>query len=57
MSVNNSRAHLLFFFWFLDFWKCRNEQTNFNQRHDVELMKEEQRRVVEAEIRKQVISN
>lgn len=41
----------------LDFWKCRNEQTNFNQRHDVELMKEEQRKVVEAEIRKQVISN
>lgn len=41
----------------LDFWKCRNEQANFNQRHDVELMKEDQRKVVEAEIRKQVISN
>ncbi|XP_029684645.1 dynein regulatory complex protein 11 isoform X2 [Takifugu rubripes] len=39
---------------YTDFWKCRNEQTNFNQRHDVELMKEEQRKVVEAEIRKQV---
>lgn len=38
-----------------EFWKTRNEQTNFNQRHDVEMLKEEQRKVVESEIRKQVM--
>ncbi|XP_068599650.1 dynein regulatory complex protein 11, partial [Brachionichthys hirsutus] len=39
---------------FGDFWKTRNESTNFMQRHEVELIKEEKRKVVEAEIRVQV---
>uniref|UniRef100_A0A8C3AYE7 Zgc:153738 n=1 Tax=Cyclopterus lumpus TaxID=8103 RepID=A0A8C3AYE7_CYCLU len=38
----------------LDFWKTRNESSNFNQRHEVELIKEEKRKVIEAEIRVQV---
>ncbi|KAK2907901.1 dynein regulatory complex protein 11 [Channa argus] len=39
---------------FVDFWKTRNESKNFSQRHEVELIKEEKRRVIEEEIRKQV---
>ncbi|XP_044056218.1 dynein regulatory complex protein 11 isoform X2 [Siniperca chuatsi] len=39
---------------FVDFWKTRNESRNFNQRHEVELIKEEKRKVIEAEIRVQV---
>ncbi|KAK2835493.1 hypothetical protein Q5P01_015977 [Channa striata] len=39
---------------FVDFWKTRNESKNFSQRHDVELIKEEKRRVIEEEIRIQV---
>uniref|UniRef100_H3DDL2 Zgc:153738 n=1 Tax=Tetraodon nigroviridis TaxID=99883 RepID=H3DDL2_TETNG len=38
----------------LRFLQSRNEQNNFNQRHDMEMLKEEQRREVESEIRKQV---
>lgn len=39
---------------FDDFWKTRNESRNFNQRHEVELIKEEKRKDIEAEIRVQV---
>uniref|UniRef100_A0A4W6FHI7 Zgc:153738 n=1 Tax=Lates calcarifer TaxID=8187 RepID=A0A4W6FHI7_LATCA len=39
---------------FVDFWQTRNESKNFSQRHDVELIKEEKRKVIEAEIRVQV---
>ncbi|XP_068563222.1 dynein regulatory complex protein 11 [Cebidichthys violaceus] len=39
---------------FADFWKTRNESRNFHQRHEVELIKEEKRKVIEAEIRVQV---
>ncbi|XP_051233542.1 dynein regulatory complex protein 11 [Dicentrarchus labrax] len=39
---------------FVDFWQTRNESRNFNQRHEVELIKEEKRKVIEAEIRVQV---
>ncbi|XP_059197421.1 dynein regulatory complex protein 11 [Centropristis striata] len=39
---------------FVDFWKTRNESRNFSQRHEVELIKEEKRKVIEAEIRVQV---
>ncbi|XP_035508639.1 dynein regulatory complex protein 11 [Morone saxatilis] len=39
---------------FVDFWQNRNESRNFNQRHEVELIKEEKRKVIEAEIRVQV---
>ncbi|XP_062251903.1 dynein regulatory complex protein 11-like [Platichthys flesus] len=39
---------------FEDFWKNRNESKNFVQRHDLELIKEEMRKAVEAEIRPQV---
>ncbi|XP_031720146.1 dynein regulatory complex protein 11 [Anarrhichthys ocellatus] len=39
---------------FVDFWKTRNESRNFNQRHEVELIKEEKRKVIEAKIRVQV---
>uniref|UniRef100_UPI0037E85F5E dynein regulatory complex protein 11 isoform X1 n=2 Tax=Semicossyphus pulcher TaxID=241346 RepID=UPI0037E85F5E len=39
---------------FTDFWQTRNESQNFNQRHEVELIKEEKRKAVEAEIRAQV---
>lgn len=38
-----------------DFWQTRNESSNFNQRHEVELIKEEKRKVVEAEIRVEVM--
>lgn len=54
MSVKTSHIIKLEPFPVSEFWKSRNEQNNFNQRHDVELIKEEQRRVVESEIRKQV---
>jgi len=37
-----------------DFWKTRNESRNFGQKHEVELIKEEKRKVIEAEIRVQV---
>lgn len=40
---------------FLDFWKTRDESKNFNQRHEVELIKEEKRKAIEAEIRLQVV--
>uniref|UniRef100_A0A8C4GK26 Zgc:153738 n=1 Tax=Dicentrarchus labrax TaxID=13489 RepID=A0A8C4GK26_DICLA len=40
---------------FVDFWQTRNESRNFNQRHEVELIKEEKRKVIEAEIRVQVM--
>ncbi|XP_020494654.2 dynein regulatory complex protein 11 isoform X1 [Labrus bergylta] len=39
---------------FADFWKSRNELQNFNQRHEVELIKELKRADIEAEIRLQV---
>ncbi|XP_028259823.1 dynein regulatory complex protein 11 [Parambassis ranga] len=39
---------------FVDFWQNRDESQNFSQKHDVELIKEEKRKVVEAEIRLQV---
>ncbi|KAM8873977.1 dynein regulatory complex protein 11 isoform 2-T2 [Spinachia spinachia] len=39
---------------FVDFWKTRNESRNFHQRHEVELIKEEKRKDIEAEIRIQV---
>ncbi|XP_062419415.1 dynein regulatory complex protein 11 [Pungitius pungitius] len=39
---------------FVDFWKTRNESRNFHQRHEVELIKEEKRKDIEAEIRVQV---
>ncbi|XP_029004658.1 dynein regulatory complex protein 11 isoform X2 [Betta splendens] len=39
---------------FVDFWQTRNESTNFSQKHEVELIKEEKRKVIEAEIRLQV---
>ncbi|XP_038571768.1 dynein regulatory complex protein 11 [Micropterus salmoides] len=39
---------------FVDFWQTRSESRNFNQRHEVELIKEEKRKVIEAEIRVQV---
>nr|XP_046247355.1 dynein regulatory complex protein 11 isoform X2 [Scatophagus argus] len=39
---------------FVDFWQTRNESKNFNQRHEVDLIKEEKRKVIEAEIRVQV---
>ncbi|XP_026160365.1 dynein regulatory complex protein 11 [Mastacembelus armatus] len=39
---------------FVDFWKTRNESKNFNQRHEIELIKEEKRKIIEEEIRKQV---
>uniref|UniRef100_A0A8C9ZZP8 IQ motif containing with AAA domain 1 like n=1 Tax=Sander lucioperca TaxID=283035 RepID=A0A8C9ZZP8_SANLU len=39
---------------FVDFWQTRSESRNFNQRHEVELIKEENRKVIEAEIRVQV---
>ncbi|XP_069378088.1 dynein regulatory complex protein 11-like [Paralichthys olivaceus] len=37
-----------------DFWQNRNESRNFVQRHEVELIKEDVRTVIEAEIRIQV---
>ncbi|KAM4548926.1 dynein regulatory complex protein 11 [Odontesthes bonariensis] len=39
---------------FIDFWKTRNESGNFSQKHEVELIKEEKRKVIEAEIRVQL---
>ncbi|XP_068175353.1 dynein regulatory complex protein 11 [Antennarius striatus] len=39
---------------YVDFWKNRDESTNFVQRHEVELIKEEKRKDIEAEIRAQV---
>ncbi|KAK5869889.1 hypothetical protein PBY51_024572 [Eleginops maclovinus] len=39
---------------FEDFWKNRNETRNFSQRHEVELIKEERRKIIEAEIRVKV---
>ncbi|XP_034035765.1 dynein regulatory complex protein 11 [Thalassophryne amazonica] len=39
---------------FVDVWKNRDESSNPNQRHNVELIKEEMRKVIEAEIRVQV---
>ncbi|KAM6938065.1 dynein regulatory complex protein 11 [Lycodopsis pacificus] len=39
---------------FVDLWKTRNESSNFHQRHEVELIKEEKRKVIEAKIRVQV---
>ncbi|XP_053710432.1 dynein regulatory complex protein 11 isoform X1 [Synchiropus splendidus] len=39
---------------FVDFWQTRNESTNFNQRHEIELVKEEKRVEVEEEIRLKV---
>ncbi|KAM8745982.1 dynein regulatory complex protein 11 [Acanthopagrus schlegelii] len=39
---------------FADFWKTRNESRNYNQRHEVELIQEEKRKDIEAEIRLQV---
>ncbi|TRY95217.1 hypothetical protein DNTS_010028, partial [Danionella cerebrum] len=35
-------------------WKNRNESKNFSQRHELELIKEEKRKEIEVEIRKQV---
>ncbi|KAF6714686.1 IQ and AAA domain-containing protein 1 [Oryzias melastigma] len=39
---------------FNDFWRSRDETENLSQKHDVELIKEEKRKVVEEEIRVQV---
>ncbi|XP_053286785.1 dynein regulatory complex protein 11 [Pleuronectes platessa] len=39
---------------FEDFWQNRNESQNFVQRHEVELIKEERRKVIEADILLQV---
>ncbi|XP_071343991.1 dynein regulatory complex protein 11 [Trachinotus anak] len=39
---------------YIDVWKTRNESKNFSQRHEVELIKEEKRKVIEADIRVQV---
>ncbi|XP_047231378.1 dynein regulatory complex protein 11 isoform X2 [Girardinichthys multiradiatus] len=39
---------------FEDFWKNRDESENFTQLHEVELIKEEMRKVIEAEVRVQV---
>uniref|UniRef100_A0A8C7XE57 IQ motif containing with AAA domain 1 n=1 Tax=Oryzias sinensis TaxID=183150 RepID=A0A8C7XE57_9TELE len=42
------------FFTSQDFWRSRDETENLSQKHDVELIKEERRKVVEDEIRVQV---
>ncbi|XP_029961886.1 dynein regulatory complex protein 11 [Salarias fasciatus] len=39
---------------YVDFWQSRNESGNFNQRHEVELLKEEMRKTIQAEIQVQV---
>uniref|UniRef100_A0A8C1F222 Zgc:153738 n=2 Tax=Cyprinus carpio TaxID=7962 RepID=A0A8C1F222_CYPCA len=39
---------------FSEVWKNRNEIMNFSQRHELELIKEEKRKEIEVEIRKQV---
>nr|XP_020468742.1 IQ and AAA domain-containing protein 1-like isoform X2 [Monopterus albus] len=39
---------------FEDFWKNRDDSKNFSQRHEVELIKEEQRKLIEREIQAQV---
>ncbi|XP_026125142.1 dynein regulatory complex protein 11 isoform X2 [Carassius auratus] len=39
---------------FSEVWKNRNEIKNFSQRHELELIKEEKRKEIEVEIRKQV---
>ncbi|XP_076860476.1 dynein regulatory complex protein 11 isoform X2 [Brachyhypopomus gauderio] len=39
---------------FSEVWKNRDESKNFSQRHDAELIKEEKRKEIEAEIRLQV---
>lgn len=39
---------------FSEFWKNRNESNNFHQRHEVELIKEEKRKIVELEVRLKV---
>uniref|UniRef100_A0A8C8DKD4 IQ motif containing with AAA domain 1 n=1 Tax=Oryzias sinensis TaxID=183150 RepID=A0A8C8DKD4_9TELE len=41
---------------FNDFWRSRDETENLSQKHDVELIKEERRKVVEDEIRVQLVS-
>lgn len=40
--------------FFSEFWKTRNETNNFYQRHEVELIKEEKRKIVELEVRLKV---
>ncbi|KAJ0064981.1 hypothetical protein NL108_000949, partial [Boleophthalmus pectinirostris] len=40
--------------YYLDYWKSRDESKNYNQKHEVELIKEEKRKEIEAEIRLQV---
>ncbi|XP_072295214.1 dynein regulatory complex protein 11 [Eucyclogobius newberryi] len=37
-----------------DYWRNRDESKNYNQKHEVELVKEEKRKDIEAEIRLQV---
>jgi hypothetical protein len=37
-----------------DVWRNRGESENFTQRHEVELIKEDKRPLIEAEIRLQV---
>ncbi|XP_051760263.1 dynein regulatory complex protein 11 isoform X2 [Ctenopharyngodon idella] len=39
---------------FSEVWQNRNESKNFSQRHELELIKEEKRKEIEVEIRKQV---
>ena len=39
---------------FLAVWKTRDEDANFTQKHDIELIREDKRKVVEEEIRVQV---
>lgn len=45
---------LQFPFFFPEFWKNRSETNNFYQRHEVELIKEEKRKIVELEVRLKV---
>lgn len=42
-------------FLLTEVWKNRNETENFSQIHEVELVKEEMRKIVEAEVRLQVL--
>lgn len=39
---------------YMSTWQHRNEQNNFHQKHDVELVKEELRPIVFEEVRQQV---
>ena len=45
---------MLSFLFFAAVWKEKNEESNFSQKHDSELIKEDKRMEVETEIRCQV---